>query len=338
MVLLTTDRPGGELADQKRLFEATGHRTYTLATSRGSVFTVMGSHASEFDGIPGLTGQYCMVTPDVPYVLASRKIKDTSTVIRLPNGASIGGNELAIIAGPCSVETRAQMMDAARCVRESGASILRGGAFKPRTSPYAFQGLGIEGLRLIRDAADAHGLAVITEVMDADDLPAILDCADILQVGARNCQNFALLKKLGRCGKPVLLKRGMMTTIGELLMSAEYILSEGNMDVILCERGIRTFETETRNTLDISAIPVLRAKTHLPIVVDPSHAAGNWKLIEPLAMAALAAGADGLVVEVHPDPAHALCDGNQSLRPDKFAAMMERIRPLAGILNRGLSF
>lgn len=337
MVLLMTERPSEDLAEQKRLFESTGHRTYTLSTSRGNVFTVMGSHADEFDSFPGMPGGYSVVTPDVPYVLASRKIKDTPTVVKLANGASIGGSGLAVIAGPCSVESEEQMMEAARAVCGAGAAILRGGAFKPRTSPYAFQGLGVPGLRMMRRAADAHGLAVITEVMDADDIPVICEYADILQVGARNCQNFALLKKLGRCGRPVLLKRGMMTTIEELLMSAEYILSEGNMDVILCERGIRTFETETRNTLDISAIPVLRAKTHLPIVADPSHAAGTWKLIEPLAMAAVAAGADGLVVEVHPDPARALCDGKQSLRPDKFCAMMDKIRPLASILGRGLS-
>ncbi len=338
MVLLMAERAGSELADQKRLFESTGHRTYTLSTSKGSVFTVMGSHAAEFESFPGVPEEYHVVEPDVPYILASRKIKDTPTVVRLANGAAIGGKELAVIAGPCSVESDAQMMEAACAVREAGATILRGGAFKPRTSPYAFQGLGVPGLKMMRQAADAHGLAVITEVMDADDIGVISEHADIIQVGARNCQNFSLLKKLGRCGRPVLLKRGMMTSIEELLMSAEYILSEGNMDVILCERGIRTFETATRNTLDISAIPVLRAKTHLPIVVDPSHAAGTWKLIEPLAMAAVAAGADGLVVEVHPDPARALCDGNQSLRPDKFSAMMERIRPLAYLLGRDLSF
>jgi len=337
MVLLMNEKPGVEAAEQKRFFESAGHRTYTLATSRGSVLTVMGSRPDEFDAFAGAPEEYRLLTPDVPYVLASRKIKDTPTVVRLPNGATIGGTELAVIAGPCSVETDEQMMDAARAVRSAGATILRGGAFKPRTSPYAFQGLGVPGLEMMRRAAAAYGLAVITEVMDADDIPVISEYADILQVGARNCQNFSLLKKLGRRGRPVLLKRGMMTSTEELLMSAEYILSAGNMDVLLCERGIRTFETATRNTLDISAIPVLRPKTHLPVVVDPSHAAGTWKLIEPLAMAAVAAGADGLVVEVHPDPERALCDGNQSLRPDKFGAMMEKIRPLAAMVGRDLS-
>jgi 3-deoxy-7-phosphoheptulonate synthase len=335
MVVLTAESQTEETGEQRRLFESTGHRTYTLNTSRGNVFTVMGAVPGEFSTPPGVPVNYNVVDTGAPYVLAGRKIKDTATVIPLANGASIGGNDIAIMAGPCSVESREQMMEAACCVREAGAKILRGGAFKPRTSPYAFQGLGLQGLMFLREAADAYGLAVITEVMDAEDIPVISEYADILQVGARNCQNFSLLRKIGRAGKPVLLKRGLMTTIEELLMSAEYIMSEGTMEVILCERGIRTFETETRNTLDISAIPVLRSKTHLPIVVDPSHAAGNWKLIEPLAMAAVAAGADGLVVEVHPDPARALCDGNQSLRPDRFTALMERIRSLSGILGRG---
>ncbi len=337
MVLLVNEKPGAEAAERRKFFESAGHRTYTLATSRGSVLTVMGSRTEEFEAFAESHDEYRLLAPDVPYVLASRKIKDTPTVVRLPNGAAIGGSDLAIIAGPCSVETEEQMMEAAHAVRSAGATVLRGGAFKPRTSPYAFQGLGVTGLVMMRRAAEAYGLAVITEVMDSDDIPVICEYADILQVGARNCQNFSLLKKLGRCGKPVLLKRGMMTSIEELLMSAEYILSEGNMDVVLCERGIRTFETATRNTLDISAVPVLRSMTHLPIVVDPSHAAGTWKLIEPLSMAAVAAGADGLVVEVHPDPERALCDGKQSLRPDRFSAMIDRIRPLASMVGRNLS-
>ncbi len=220
MVLLMAERAGSELADQKRLFESTGHRTYTLSTSKGSVFTVMGSHAAEFDAFTGVPEAYRVLEPDVPYILASRKIKDTPTVVRLANGSAIGGKELAVIAGPCSVESDVQMMEAARAVREAGATILRGGAFKPRTSPYAFQGLGVPGLKMMRQAADAHGLAVITEVMDADDIGVISEHADIIQVGARNCQNFSLLKKLGRCGRHVLHNRGMITSIEELLMSA----------------------------------------------------------------------------------------------------------------------
>ncbi len=332
MIILTNSGSDNELKEHSRFFEASGLRTYTVSTSRGPVTTLMGPEHAGLEQLPQLSSAFQHIRPNVPYVLASKTIKDTPTIIRLPNGISIGGNNLVIMAGPCSVESEKQMNEAARAVKESGASILRGGAFKPRTSPYAFQGLGFEGLKMMRKAADREGLSVVTEVMDADDIPVICEYADILQVGARNCQNFALLKKVGRAGKPVLLKRGMMTTIEEFLMAAEYILSEGNMSVILCERGIRTFETETRNTLDISAIPVLKSKTHLPIVVDPSHAAGNWKLIEPLALAAVAAGADGLIIEVHPTPETALCDGKQSLRPDKFASMMKKINQLSSIM------
>lgn len=333
MIVLMNAASEKELKEHTRFFEVSGLRRYTVSTSKGPVMALMGPDNISLEHLPALSPSYQCMKPSVPYVLASKTIKDTSTVISLPNGATIGGSELAIMAGPCSVESESQMREAARAVKKSGAMVLRGGAFKPRTSPYAFQGLGIEGLKMMRNAADQEGLAVVTEVMDSDDIPVICEYADILQVGARNCQNFALLKKVGRTGKPVLLKRGMMTTIEEFLMAAEYILSEGNMNVILCERGIRTFETETRNTLDISAIPVLKSKTHLPVVVDPSHAAGNWKLIEPLALAAVAAGADGLIIEVHPTPETALCDGKQSLRPDKFAAMMEKIRLLSSHLT-----
>ncbi len=268
-----------------------------------------------------------------PYMLASRSNRE-KTIVRVSDRVSIGGDDICVIAGPCSIESREQIMESAFHVKSAGASVLRGGAYKPRTSPYAFQGMGEPGLKLLRAAGDAYGLPIITEIMDADDLPAIMEYTDIIQVGARNCQNFSLLKKLGKIKKPVLLKRGMMTTIQELLMSAEYILSEGNMNVILCERGIRTFETETRNTLDISAVPILLRKSHLPVIVDPSHAAGTWGLIEPLSLAAIASGADGLMVEVHPDPDKALSDGMQSLRPDKFSELMFKIRPLAEIFDR----
>jgi len=275
------------------------------------------------------------VKPSVPYVLADRD-KRERTVVRINDSVRIGGKDICIIAGPCSIESYDQIMESAFHIKKAGATILRGGAYKPRTSPYAFQGMGAEGLRLLRAAGDAYGMPVITEVMDADDLPVIREYADIIQVGARNCQNFSLLKKLGKTSKPVLLKRGMMTTVVELLMSAEYILSEGNMNVILCERGIRTFETETRNTLDISAVPVLQRKSHLPVVVDPSHAAGTWKLIEPLSLAAVAAGADGLMIEMHPDPDRALSDGMQSLRPDKFNDLMGRLGGMVRLMGRDI--
>ncbi len=332
MIVLMNSGTDNELKEHSRFFEASGLRAYTVSTSKGPVTTFMGPDHAGLEQLPKLSPAFQCMQPSVPYVLASKTIKDTPTVIRLANGTSIGGKDLVIMAGPCSVESESQMAEAARAVKESGATVLRGGAFKPRTSPYAFQGLGLEGLKMMRNAADREELAVVTEVMDPDDIPVICEYADILQIGARNCQNFALLKKVGKTGKPVLLKRGMMTTIEEFLMAAEYILSEGNMNVILCERGIRTFETETRNTLDISAIPVLKSKTHLPVVVDPSHAAGNWKLIEPLALAAVAAGADGLIIEVHPTPETALCDGKQSLRPDKFASMMEKINQLYSMM------
>lgn len=267
--------------------------------------------------------------------LYSKSYRDTTTV-QLPYNTTISNSTLTVIAGPCSIESEEQIMATAEFVKNSGAAILRGGAFKPRTSPYAFQGMGIEGLKLLKKAGDAFQMPIITEVLDSEDIGIVSDYADILQVGARNCQNFSLLRKLGKLKKPVLLKRGMMVTIKEFLMAAEYILAEGNEQVILCERGIRTFETETRNTLDISAVPVLKQKTHLPVIVDPSHAAGNWKLIHPLALAALAAGADGLMIECHIKPEAALCDGEQSLRPDKFALLMEDIKKLNVMFNKTL--
>lgn len=261
-----------------------------------------------------------------PYKLASLEVKPEKTVIPVRGGVQIGAEEFVVIAGPCSVESREQILLTAQEVKKAGAAVLRGGAYKPRTSPYSFQGMEVEGLLLLKEARDQTGLPVVTEVMKTSDIAIISKYADMLQVGARNIQNFALLKELGRTDKPVLLKRGMMTTIEEFLMSAEYIISSGNSRVILCERGIRTFETATRNTLDLSAVPVLREKTHLPVLVDPSHATGNWKLVPAMAYASAAAGADGLLIEVHPSPETAVSDGIQSLKPEKFAAMMEKLR------------
>ncbi len=257
-----------------------------------------------------------------------------NTIINLKNNVSIGGKKLAIIAGPCSIESLQQMIETAMSVKESGAAILRGGAYKPRSSPYSFQGTGEIGLKILKQAGEKTILPIITEILDSEDIDVVSQYADILQVGARNSQNFSLLKKLGKINKPVLLKRGMMNTIEELLCSAEYILSGGNTNVILCERGIRTFEKETRFTLDISAIPVLKEKTHLPIIVDPSHAAGNWRLIESLSYAAIAAGADGLMIEVHPDPENALCDGDQSLRPYRFKKLLDKLKEIAKVMER----
>lgn len=258
------------------------------------------------------------------------------TTIQLPYNTTINHQNVSVIAGPCSIESEDQIMATAHFVKKAGATILRGGAFKPRTSPYAFQGLGIEGLKLLKKAGDYYAMPVVTEVLDSEDIAMVSQYADILQVGARNCQNFSLLKKLGKIQKPILLKRGMMVTIKEYLMAAEYILAEGNTNVILCERGIRTFETETRNTLDISAVCVLKQKTHLPVMVDPSHASGNWKLIHPLSLAAIAAGADGLMIECHINPEVALCDGEQSLRPDKFELLMHDVKELCTMLNKAV--
>ncbi|UCD88131.1 MAG: 3-deoxy-7-phosphoheptulonate synthase [Desulfobacterales bacterium] len=268
-----------------------------------------------------------------PYKLASRETKEGNTIITVGD-VKIGGPKFVVIAGPCAVESSAQLMEAAFAVKKGGASMLRGGAFKPRTSPYSFQGLGEEGLKILAQAREKTGLPVVTEVMSASDIELIESYADVLQIGARNVQNFTLLKAVGQAKKPVLLKRGMMTTLEELLMSAEYILASGNDQVILCERGIRTFETSMRNTLDISAVPVLKEKTHLPVVVDPSHAIGQWKFVLPLAKAAVAVGADGLLIEVHPDPQNALSDGPQSLKPERFYQLMDEIESIAKIVRK----
>lgn len=261
-----------------------------------------------------------------PYKSANRQFHPQDTVIDI-GGTRIGGGNFQIIAGPCSVESREQITEVAASVKESGATLFRGGAFKPRTSPYAFQGLRAEGIKLLLEAKKATGLPIVTEVMDPSHLPLFED-VDVIQVGARNMQNFELLKELGTLKKPVLLKRGLSNTLREFLMSAEYIMSGGNENIILCERGIRTFETATRNTLDLAAIPLLKSKTHLPVIVDPSHATGIAELVEPMALAAAAAGADGLMIEVHNDPPHALCDGAQSLTPEAFDALVQKVRAI----------
>lgn len=270
-----------------------------------------------------------------PFKLAGREVKSEATVIEC-GPVKIGGNHFCVMAGPCAVESRDQIMGIAAFVKENGAQMLRGGAFKPRTSPYSFQGLEEEGLKLLREAGDAYGLPVVTEVMTVEKVPVVAEYADMLQIGARNMQNYGLLKAVGKTRKPVFLKRGMMSTINEFLMSAEYILSEGNPYVVMCERGIRTFETETRNTLDIQAVPVLRKYSHLPVIVDPSHASGHWDLVAPMARAAVAAGADGIMVEVHAHPEEAFSDGQQTLKPEKFKEMMDEIRPLLQVMHKEL--
>ncbi|PYV08706.1 MAG: 3-deoxy-7-phosphoheptulonate synthase, partial [Acidobacteria bacterium] len=272
-----------------------------------------------------------------PYKLVSREVKNEDSVISVVpagSGVAVGGRELAIIAGPCAIESREQTFAAAERVRRAGARLFRGGAFKPRTSPYSFQGLGKEGLEILAEVRREFGLLIVTETIDPENCDLVEEYADVLQVGARNMQNFSLLKRVGRSSKPVLLKRGMSATLEEFLMAAEYILSEGNYNVILCERGVRTFADHTRNTLDLSLIPAVKRLSHLPIIVDPSHGTGKRDKVIPLARAAIAVGADGLIVEVHPEPDRALSDGYQSLFPDEFDALMEQVAAIAGVLGR----
>ena len=309
--------------------------------SRGEEVTVIGAigdreHIArlELEGSPGVD----RVVPILkPYKLASAQIRHDQRSVLNIGGRRIGGDHFALIAGPCTVESRDQLLTTAHVVRGAGATMLRGGAYKPRTSPYAFQGLGQEGLRLLAEAKAQTGLPIVTELMDARDLEAVLEVADVIQVGARNMQNYPLLSEIGRSGRPALLKRGISATLDELLMAAEYILKEGNPNVLLCERGIRTFETAYRYTLDLTAVPVLKELTHLPVIVDPSHAAGRRSLVTPLSLAAAAAGADGIIVEVHPEPEHAICDGPQALVADGFAEYVEQVERAAAVAGKVLS-
>ena len=270
-----------------------------------------------------------------PFKKVNRKFKPEDTIVDV-SGVKIGGNNIVIMAGPCAVESESQINEIAPIVKKAGAKILRGGAYKPRTSPYSFQGLGEEGLDILERAKNKYDLPVVTEIMSVEDLPKYIDKVDLIQVGTRNMQNFALLKELGKIDKPILLKRGLSSTIEEWLMSAEYILDGGNKNVILCERGIRTYETSTRNTLDISSIPVIKKLTHLPIIVDPSHASGRWEYVESLSLAAIAAGADGLIIEVHQTPEKALSDGQQSLKPDKFSKLINKCKKIAKAIDKDL--
>lgn len=305
--------------------------------SRGEVKTIIGvigdrevMYSLELEGLPGVEQVIRVLKP---YKLVSRDFQPEDTVVRV-GSAAIGGPSFAVIAGPCSVESEEQVLATARAVKAAGATMLRGGAFKPRTSPYAFQGLGVEGLRLLREAADEVGLPFVTEVLDVRDAETVAEYADMLQVGARNMQNFMMLDELGKLRKPILLKRGLSATIEEVLSAAEYVLKGGNRDVVICERGIRTFETYTRNTLDLAAVAALKTLTHLPVIADPSHGTGRRDLVRPMCRAALAAGADGVMVEVHVDPEHARCDGPQSLTPEMFAGLMNDLRPFAALEGR----
>jgi 3-deoxy-7-phosphoheptulonate synthase len=325
-----------EVEAVERKLVSEGYRVHRSRGVERTILGIIGDTAKldprELELLPGV---YEVVRVSEPFKLASRAFHPENTVITVGQ-VTIGANEVVVMAGPCAVESRDQVLETAHAVSEAGAKVLRGGAFKPRTSPYAFQGLGEEGLVYLREAADRYGLLVVTEVMDREQVPLVSQYADILQVGARNMQNYALLRELGGIRKPVLLKRGFAATVKELLMAAEYIMAGGNFEVILCERGIRTFEDSVRNTLDISAIPVVHSLSHLPIIVDPSHGTGRRDKVAPMARAAVAAGADGLLIEVHPRPEEAKSDGFQSLYPNQFASLMEELRIIAAAIGRKL--
>ncbi|HET7226509.1 MAG TPA: 3-deoxy-7-phosphoheptulonate synthase [Candidatus Eisenbacteria bacterium] len=329
----STEQQATDIAARLRMAGLSVHRTDHDGQVRlGAVGDVAGV---DWEGARAWAGVEDVRPIAAPFKLVSRTFHPHDTVISVGRCA-IGSQQLALMAGPCSVEGEAQAFTIAKAVANAGATVMRGGAYKPRTSPYSFQGLGEEGLKLLRRAADAFGLAVVSEVMDTQQVALVARHADILQVGARNMQNFSLLREVGRAGKPVLLKRGLAATIEEWLMSAEHVLSHGNSQVILCERGIRTFETYTRNTLDLNAIPVVKELTHLPVIVDPSHGTGIRNKVAPMARAAIAAGADGLIIEVHHDPDHALSDGAQSLWPDQYRELVAQIRTIAGVIGRSV--
>ena len=311
-----------------------------VMVSKGAETTILGAEGNsanlDEEFLSQLPGVERVMRVSEPYKKANRKYHPDDSIVDIGGGVTVGGQKLAVIAGPCSVESESQIVGVAQAVKASGALALRGGAYKPRTSPYAFQGMGLDGLRLLNEAKQATGLPIVTELMSADQLPIFEECVDVIQIGARNMQNFDLLKKVGKTRKPVLLKRGLSSTIEEWLMSAEYIMAGGNDQVILCERGIRTFETYTRNTLDLSAVLAVKSLSHLPVVVDPSHACGRAWMVERMALAAVAAGADGLIIEVHNDPKNALCDGAQSITPEQFDALMGKLAPIAACMGRSV--
>lgn len=337
--MIVVMKPGAtraQVANITAFIEQAGGRAHISEGKEVTIIGIIGNgrsiHREQLESLDGVERTLLVVRP---FKLASREFHPQDTVVSVSD-VSVGGKRLAVLAGPCAVEGREQLLEAAHAVKRAGAQMLRGGAFKPRTSPYSFQGLGEEGLSLLAEARAETGLPVVTEVMSPEQVPMVTAYADVLQVGARNMQNYALLHAVGEAQRPVLLKRGMMSTIEELLMSAEYILTHGNERVILCERGIRTFEPYTRNTLDISAVPLLKQLSHLPVVVDPSHGTGKRELVSAMSKAAVAAGADGLLIEVHPHPSSALSDGAQSLEPDAFAQLMDELRAVAHAVDREL--
>ncbi len=337
IIVLKPDTSEENIRHILKKLESKGLKTNVSQGTERTIIGVIGDTSKvteeEEDAIRAITGVENVVRIVKPYKLASRDFKKENTEISV-NGTVIGGRKIQVIAGPCAVENRTMMVDIAEKVKAAGATFIRGGAYKPRTSPYSFQGLGEEGLKYLAEASKKTGLPVVTEIMDPRDMDVIMEYTDIIQIGARNMQNFRLLLEVGSVNKPVLLKRGLSSTIKEWLMSAEYIMSRGNHEVMLCERGIRTFETATRNTLDLSAVPLLKQMTHLPVVVDPSHGVGKLDLIAPMAKAAVAAGADALIIEVHTNPEEALSDGEQSLKPVVFAKLMQEMKPVAQAVGR----
>ncbi len=339
--MLIVMKPQATEEDVRRVcqkIEALGYRAHPMPGAQRTAIGITGNKGPlEPEVFESLSGVAEAIPVSKPYKLVSREIKNEDSLIRVgppSNAAAVGGPELAIIAGPCAIESREQAFAAAAAVKKAGARLFRGGAFKPRTSPYSFQGLGKEGLEILAEVRRQFGLHIVTETIDPENCDLVEEYADVLQVGARNMQNFSLLKRVGRSAKPVLLKRGLSATLEEFLMAAEYILAEGNYNVILCERGVRTFADHTRNTLDLSVIPAVKRLSHLPIIVDPSHGTGKRDKVTPLARAAVAVGADGLIVEVHPEPERALSDGYQSLDPEQFEALMEQVAAIAGVLGR----
>jgi 3-deoxy-7-phosphoheptulonate synthase len=338
IIVMKAGAPKKEKDEVLKRIKELGYKPHVIHGTTRDVIGAVGDERGKLvlQSLESMPGVESVVPILQPYKLASKEVKRESSIIRISETVSIGGPEVIVMAGPCSVESEEQIITTALAVKEAGAQVLRGGAFKPRTSPYSFQGMEEEGLKLLAKARELTGLPIVTEVINPETVELVAEYSDILQIGARNAQNFALLKKVGQTRRPILLKRGMSMTIQEFLMSAEYILAEGNQSVILCERGIRTFETATRNTLDLSAIPVLKGKTHLPVVADPSHGTGDYHYVAPMALAAVAAGADGLIIEVHPDPERASSDGPQSLKPSKFKVLMEQLRRIAEASDRRL--
>ena len=338
IIVMEADASPDQVEAVENKIRALGYKVHEIVGVERKVIGAVGDERGkdQLQALESMSGVENVIPILKAYKLASREVKPTPSIIEV-GGVPIGGKTIVVMAGPCSVENREQICQTAKLVKKAGANFLRGGAFKPRSSPYSFQGLEEEGLKLLDAARKESGLPIVTEVMNPREVDLVAKYADIMQVGARNVQNFSLLKELGNLKKPILLKRGMMTTVKEFLMSAEYILAEGNPDVILCERGIRTFETATRNTLDLSCVPVIKRESHLPIIIDPSHGTGHWDLIEAMSRAAIACGADGLMIEVHPDPANAFSDGPQSLTPKNFANLIQNLRPFIELMGRNLN-